>query len=55
MAILLGLCLIPRGRGVTPLQEANRVEPLDGVAFVIDLLECGRKLTDFLGNERILG
>ena len=43
------------GGGVTPLQEANRDEPLDGVAFLIDLLEWGRKFTDFLANERILG
>ena len=45
----------PPGGGGTPLQEANRDEPLDGVAFLIDLLEWGRKFTDFLANERILG
>ena len=27
----------------------------NGVAFLIDLLEWGRKFTDFLANERILG
>ena len=46
-----------RGRG-TPLQEANRSVPLDGiafsrlewVAFSIDLLEWGRKFSDFWGK-----
>ena len=37
-----------RGGG-TPLQEANRDVPLDGVAFSIDLLEWDRKFLDFRG------
>ena len=47
--------------GDTPLQEANRDVPLDGVAFhdwsdyngvalSIDLLEWGRKFSDFWGK-----
>jgi len=35
------------GVGGTPLQEANRDVPLDGVAFSIDLLEWGRQFSDF--------
>ena len=46
------------GEGGTPLQEANRDVPLDGVhfhdwsdyngvTFSIDLLEWGRKFSDF--------
>ena len=38
--------VISRGGG-TPLQEANRDVPLDGVAFSKDLLEWGRKFSDF--------
>ena len=38
------------GGGVTPLQEANREVPLEGVAFSIDLLEWGRKFWDFWGK-----
>ena len=34
-------------RGGTPLQEANRDVPLDGVAFSKHLLEWGRKFSDF--------
>ena len=40
------------GGGGTPLQEANRDVPLDGVAFSKDLLEWGRKFSDFLGISR---
>ena len=36
-----------RGGGSTPLQEASRDVPLDGVAFSIELLEWGRKFSDF--------
>ena len=48
--------------GCTPLQEANRDVSLDGVAFhdwsdyngvafsIWDLLECGRKFSDFGGK-----
>ena len=50
-----------RGGGGTPLQEANRDVLLDGVhfldwsdynrvAFLIDLLEWGRKFSDFGGK-----
>ena len=38
------------GGGGTPLQEANRDVPLDGVAFSIDLLEWDRKFLDFGGK-----
>ena len=50
------------GGGGTPLQEANREVPLEGVAFSrlesdyngvafsIDLLEWGRKFSDFWGK-----
>ena len=50
------------GGGGTPLQEANRDVPLEGVAcsrlepdyngvaFSIDLLEWGRKFSDFWGK-----
>ena len=38
-----------RGGG-TPLQEANRDVPLNGVAFSIDLLEWDRKFLDFGGK-----
>ena len=38
------------GGGGTPLQEANRDVPLDGVAVSIDLLEWGRKFSDFGGK-----
>ena len=38
------------GRGSTPLQEANRDVPLNGVAFSIDLLEWDRKFLDFGGK-----
>ena len=49
------------GGGGTPLQEANRDMPLDGVHFLdwsdyngvalsIDLLEWGRKFSDFWGK-----
>ena len=38
------------GEGGTPLQEANRDVPLDGVAFSIDLLEWDRKFLDFGGK-----
>ena len=38
------------GGGVTPLQEANRDVPLDGVAFSTDLLGWGRKFLDFGGK-----
>ena len=50
------------GGGGTPLQEANREVPLEGVAFSrlepdyngvafsIDLLEWGRKFWDFWGK-----
>ena len=37
---------MPGGEG-TPLQEANKDVPLDGVAFSIDLLEWGRTFSDF--------
>ena len=40
----------PRGVGGTPLQEANGDVPLDGVAFSIELLEWGRKFSDFWGK-----
>ena len=43
--------LTSRGGGGTPLQEANRDVPLDGVAFSIDLLEWDRKFLDFGGKE----
>ena len=36
---------------VTPLQEANGDVLLDGVAFSIDLLEWGRKFSDFWSKE----
>ena len=36
---------IPRDGG-TSLQEANGGVPLDGVAFSIELLECGRTFSD---------
>ena len=38
------------GGGGTPIQEANRDVPLDGVAFSINLLEWGRKFSDFWGT-----
>ena len=37
-------------RGGTPFQEANKDVPLDGVAFTIDLIEWGRKFSDFWGK-----
>ena len=43
--------LTSQGGGGTPLQEANRDVPLDGVAFSIDLLEWDRKFLDFGGKE----
>ena len=42
--------LIPGGGGGTPSQEANGDVPLDGVAFSIELLEWGRKFSDFWGK-----
>ena len=42
--------LTSQGGGGTPLQEANRDVPLDGVAFSIDLLEWDRKFLDFGGK-----
>ena len=42
--------VIPLEGGGTPLQEANRDVPLDGVAFSIDLLEWDRKFLDFGGK-----
>ena len=41
---------VPPGGG-TPLREANGDFPLDGVAFSIELLEWGRKFSDFGGNR----
>ena len=41
--------LLPGGGG-TPLQDANGDVPLDGVAFSRELLEWGRKFSDFGGN-----
>ena len=42
---------VPPGGGGTPLQEANGDFPLDGVAFSIELLGWGRKVSDFGGNR----
>ena len=36
--------------GGTPSQEANGDVLLDGVAFSIELLELGRKFSDFWGK-----
>ena len=41
------ICRPPGGGGGTPLQEANGDGPLDGIAFSIELLEWGRKFSDF--------
>ena len=38
------------GGGGTPLQEPNGDVPLDGVAFSIELLEWGRKFSNFGGK-----
>ena len=59
--VILTFELLNFGGGGTPLQEANRDVPLDGVAFSrlewlywvafsIDLLEWGRKFSDFGGK-----
>ena len=41
----------PRGVGGTSLQEANGDFLLNGVAFSIELLGWGRKVSDFGGNR----